>query len=113
MSCAFCEIARGERSAEIVYADDTAVAFQDTNPQAPTHILVIPREHISGPLDIAKENEHIAGHLVTVAAKVAQQTGIAQDGYRLVINQGRNGGQSVFHMHLHVLGGRRLSWPPG
>ncbi len=113
MSCIFCEIANGKRSAEIVYEDDVVVAFRDIHPQAPTHILVIPREHISGPLDFDVNNAQIAGHLVAVAAKVAQQAGIEQEGYRLVMNQGHNGGQSVFHVHLHVLGGRRLSWPPG
>jgi histidine triad (HIT) family protein len=99
--------------AEIVYEDDVAVAFCDVRPQAPTHILVIPREHITGPLDFDAHNAQIAGHLVMVAAKVALQAGIAQEGYRLVMNQGRNGGQSVLHVHLHVLGGRRFIWPPG
>ena len=113
MSCIFCEIASGERSAEIVYEDESAVAFRDIHPQASTHILVIPRVHITGPLNVDEDNERIAGHLVVVAARIAQQEGIAQEGYRLVMNQGRNGGQSVFHVHLHVLGGRRLSWPPG
>lgn len=113
MSCIFCEIARGDRSAQIVYEDERVVAFRDISPQAPTHILVIPREHITGPLDFDADNEHIAGHLIAVAAKVAQQEGIDGDGYRLVMNQGSHGGQSVFHVHLHVLGGRRLTWPPG
>jgi histidine triad (HIT) family protein len=89
------------------------VAFRDVNPMAPVHILVIPREHIVGPLDFDETDEPLAGHLILVAARVAQQEGIASDGYRLVLNQGRNGGQSVFHVHLHVLGGRRMAWPPG
>lgn len=113
MSCIFCEIANGERAADLVYEDEIAVAFRDINPQAPTHILVIPREHIAGPLSVDADNAPIIGHLVAVAAKIAQQEGIAPDGYRLVINQGRDGGQSVFHIHVHVLGGRRMSWPPG
>jgi histidine triad (HIT) family protein len=113
MSCIFCDIVSRKRPGSIIYEDDRAVAFRDANPVAPVHILVVPREHITGPLDFDETNEQIAGHLVTVAARVAQQEGLASDGYRLVLNQGRNGGQSVFHVHLHVLGGRRLAWPPG
>jgi histidine triad (HIT) family protein len=113
MSCVFCDIVSGKHRGEIVYEDDRVVAFRDVNPMAPVHILVIPRDHIVGPLDFDETNEPLAGHLILVAAKVAQQEGIAADGYRLVLNQGRNGGQSVFHVHLHVLGGRRMAWPPG
>ncbi len=113
MECPFCQIVAGERPARIVYEDDHAVAFVDANPHAPTHILVVPREHIAGPLDVDDTNEYVIGHLVTVAGQVARQAGIAADGYRLVLNQGHNGGQSVFHIHLHVLGGRRMHWPPG
>ncbi len=113
MSCIFCDIVSGKRHSAIVYEDDRTVAFRDVNPMAPVHILVIPRDHIPGPLDVDDANEHVAGHLIAVAAKVAQQEGLAADGYRLVLNQGRNGGQSVFHVHLHVLGGRRMAWPPG
>ena len=113
MSCVFCEIAAGNVDADIVYEDDRAVAFRDSNPQAPLHILVIPRAHIDGPLAVDAQNEDTIGHLVAVAATVARQEGVADDGYRLVINQGRNGGQSVFHLHLHILAGRRMTWPPG
>jgi histidine triad (HIT) family protein len=113
MSCVFCDIVSGKRHGEIVYEDDRVVAFRDVNPMAPVHILVIPREHIVGPLDFDETNEQLAGHLILVATRVAQQEGIASEGYRLVLNQGRNGGQSVFHVHLHVLGGRRMAWPPG
>jgi histidine triad (HIT) family protein len=113
MNCIFCDIVSRKRPGSIIYEDDHAVAFRDMNPVAPVHILVVPREHITGPLDFDETNEQIAGHLVTVAARVAQQEGIASEGYRLVLNQGRNGGQSVFHVHLHVLGGRRMAWPPG
>jgi histidine triad (HIT) family protein len=113
VNCVFCDIVSGKIRGEIVYDDDRAVAFRDLNPMAPVHILVIPREHIGGPLEFDERNEQLAGHLVAVAAKVARQEGIAADGYRLVLNQGRNGGQSVFHVHLHVLGGRRMAWPPG
>jgi histidine triad (HIT) family protein len=113
MPCLFCQIAAGERPARIVFEDDQAVAFRDINPQAPVHILVVPRSHITAPLDIDSSNEQLIGHLVAVAAQVARQENIAEDGYRLVLNQGRNGGQSVFHVHLHILGGRRMQWPPG
>jgi histidine triad (HIT) family protein len=113
MACIFCDIISRKRPATMVYEDDQAVAFYDINPVAPTHILVVPREHITGPLNFNETNASIAGHLIAVAAQVAQQEGIAEDGYRLVINQGRNGGQSVFHVHVHLLGGRRMSWPPG
>jgi histidine triad (HIT) family protein len=113
MSCVFCDIVGGKRHGQIVYEDDRVVAFRDVNPMAPVHILVIPREHIVGPLDFDETNEQLAGHLILVAARVAQQEGIVSEGYRLVLNQGRNGGQSVFHVHLHVLGGRRMAWPPG
>jgi len=106
-------VVSGAKPAEIVYQDELAVAFRDQNPMAPVHILVIPRQHIGGPMEIDEINEAVAGHLIAVAAKVAQQEGFAADGYRLVLNQGRNGGQSVFHVHLHVLAGRRMTWPPG
>ena len=113
MDCVFCQLAARERPARIVYEDEHAVAFHDTNPQAPVHILIVPREHIDGPLDVDGTNEQLIGHLVTVAAQVARQEGIAANGYRLVLNQGRHGGQSVFHLHMHLLGGRRMVWPPG
>jgi histidine triad (HIT) family protein len=113
MTCPFCQIVSGERPADIVYEDERVIAFNDINPQAPVHILVIPREHVGGPLEFDTENEALAGHLIAVAGHVAREARIADDGYRLVLNQGRNGGQSVFHVHLHVLGGRRMKWPPG
>ena len=113
MACVFCQIVAGERPATIVYEDERAVAFRDINPQAPTHILVVPREHIEGPADVGVDNETTIGHLVAVAARVAADEGISAGGYRLVLNQGRNGGQAVFHLHLHLLGGRRMAWPPG
>ncbi len=113
MACVFCQIVAGERPATIVYEDERAVAFRDINPQAPIHILIIPREHIDGPADAGADNETVIGHLVAVAARVAADEGISAGGYRLVLNQGRNGGQSVFHVHLHLLGGRRMGWPPG
>ncbi len=113
MTCVFCEIAAGRMAAEIVYEDEHVMAFRDIAPQAPVHVLIIPREHITGPLDVAPEQEAVIGRLVGAAATVARKTGIADDGYRLVLNEGRNGGQSVFHLHMHLLGGRYLKWPPG
>ncbi len=113
MTCAFCQIAAGQQTAEIIYEDEQAVAFRDIRPQAPVHILIIPRAHISGPLHVDGDNAPLIGHLVAVAAQVAQREGIAEAGYRLVLNQGRASGQSVYHLHLHLLGGRRMGWPPG
>jgi histidine triad (HIT) family protein len=113
MACVFCRIAAREVPAKIVYEDDLIVAFRDAQPQAPTHILIIPKEHITGPLDLDDSKVQLAGKLIAVAGQVAQQEKIANDGYRLVLNQGQHGGQSVFHVHLHLLGGRRMTWPPG
>jgi histidine triad (HIT) family protein len=113
MDCLFCRIAAGKQPADIVYEDSHVIAFRDIMPQAPVHILVIPREHVDGPLALGENESVLAGQLIAAAAQVARQEGLAEDGYRLVLNQGRNGGQSVFHVHLHVLGGRRMKWPPG
>jgi len=111
--CIFCRIAAGELPAERLYEDDTVLAFRDINPAAPSHILLIPRQHIDGPAAVDEATAPILGHLVLAARRVAEQEGLAADGYRLVMNQGTNGGQSVHHLHLHVLGGRRMGWPPG
>jgi histidine triad (HIT) family protein len=108
----FAKIARGEMDADIVYEDDDCVAFRDIDPKAPTHVLVIPRETVSG-LDDPKATPDMLGHLAHVCTKVAEKLGIAGDGYRVVVNVGRNGGQSVSHLHFHVLGGRPMTWPPG
>lgn len=113
MSCIFCEIAAGTRKASLVFEDERVVAFRDINPVAPVHILVIPRAHIPGPLAVGGDNADVAGHLIAVAGHIARDLGFASDGYRLVLNEGQQGGQSVFHMHLHLLGGRRMGWPPG
>ncbi|HKV41762.1 MAG TPA: histidine triad nucleotide-binding protein [Blastocatellia bacterium] len=113
-TCVFCNIASGDTPSEIVYRDDHVVAFKDTNPQAPVHVLVMPREHNLESLnDASKLDEVILGHLLYTAAKVANQMGIAESGYRVVINTGDAGGQTVAHLHVHVLGGRQLAWPPG
>ena len=112
-NCLFCKILSGDIPAELVYESETAVAFRDINPQAPTHMLVIPRKHISTINDIEADDEAIIGSLYTAAREIAAQEGIAEDGYRAVMNCNEGAGQSVFHIHLHVLGGRSLGWPPG
>lgn len=109
----FSKIIRKEIPATVVYEDDQVLAFRDISPQAPTHILVIPKKEIATTNDIAEEDEPLVGHMVRVAAKIARDEGIAEDGYRLLFNCNRNGGQEVYHIHLHVLGGRKMSWPPG
>ena len=109
--CLFCRIVRREIPAALVAETPECVAFRDINPQAPTHILVIPREHIAS-LDEAKEPE-IIGRMALLAAQLARSEGIAGSGYRTVINTNADAGQTVFHVHLHLLGGRRLGWPPG
>jgi histidine triad (HIT) family protein len=107
--CVFCQIAAGEIATPFVYEDDLAVAFRDLQPQAPEHILVIPRRHVAS-LKEARDAQ-LLGHLLMAAKNAAEKTGLEQ--YRLVINTGRDAGQSVFHLHVHVLGGRRMNWPPG
>lgn len=108
----FGQIAAGEIPADIVYEDDLAVAFRDINPQAPTHILVIPRETLVSLAHAEEANRPLLGHLLGVCATVAEMEGLG-DGYRVVTNIGKDGGQSVDHLHFHVLGGRPFSWPPG
>ena len=112
-NCIFCRLVGGEIPAEIIYSDAQPLAFRDINPQAPIHVLVIPREHLESLDDAAQRDEAPLGHLLRVAARVANQEGLSQNGYRTVINTGAGAGQSVFHLHLHVLGGRPLAWPPG
>jgi histidine triad (HIT) family protein len=111
--CIFCRVVAGEIPADVIYKDDRAVAFRDINPQAPVHALVIPREHMESLDDAAGRDENSLGHLLRVAARVANQEGLSESGYRTVINTGAGAGQSVFHLHIHVLGGRPLHWPPG
>ena len=111
--CVFCRIGRGEIPADIVYKDDEVVAFRDITPQGPVHVVVIPVEHIPGMKEAEARHQGLVGKLMLVAAQVAQQEGIADSGYRLVVNQGREGGQSVDHLHVHVIGGRAMHWPPG
>lgn len=111
--CLFCRIIAGEVPADFVHQDDRAVVIRDLNPQAPTHLLVIPRDHLESLDDASQRDEALLGHLLRVAARVANAAGLAEDGYRTVINNGAGAGQSVFHLHVHVLGGRPLNWPPG
>ena len=113
MDCLFCKIINGEIPSAKVYEDEKVFAFRDIEPQAPVHILIIPKEHIKCANDINEENCAIVGHIFSVAAKIAQQEGIAEDGYRIVNNCGEGGGQTVGHLHFHMLGGRSLQWPPG
>ena len=111
--CLFCRIASGEIPASVVHADDRFVAFRDIHPQAPVHILVIPREHVAS-LDAADDgHRELLGELLLRARDLARTEGIAEDGYRTVLNVGADGGQTVHHIHLHLVGGRSLRWPPG
>jgi histidine triad (HIT) family protein len=113
-SCIFCNIVARDLPSEVVYEDEQMVAIKDANPQAPVHVLLIPREHNLESLnDASKLDLSLMGHLLYVAAKVANQMDIAESGYRVVINTGDAAGQSVPHLHVHVLGGRQLAWPPG
>lgn len=109
--CLFCKIVRKEIPAKLVYDGDDCIAFRDIDPKAPVHVLVVPREHISS-LNEASDPALI-GRLAVVAAQIARQEGVAQSGYRTVFNTNRDAGQTVFHLHLHVLGGRSMAWPPG
>lgn len=112
--CIFCKIVAGEIPATILKRNDGAVAFRDLNPQAPTHVLVIPTQHLSGMHDVADDGaERAVGRALRLARDVAEDLGLAEGGYRLVINTGKDGGQSVYHLHVHLLAGRRMGWPPG
>lgn len=110
--CLFCRIAAGEQDADIVASGDEWLAFRDINPQAPTHVLIIPREHVESVDDLDRDHDTLAGELLRAASRVASQEGL-EEGYRVVANTGAGAGQSVFHLHLHLLGGRSLGWPPG
>ena len=112
-TCLFCRIAAGSVPADIVHQDDLVVAFRDINPKAPTHILLIPRRHINSAAELSGTDAEMLGRLFSVSAQISRDAGIAQAGYRLVSNVGAGAGQSVFHLHFHLLGGRSMSWPPG
>ena len=111
--CIFCKMASGEIRPDTVYENDDVLAFRDLNPQAPVHVLVIPKRHIATLNDLGPDDAGVVGKMVLAAAKVAQQEGFAEEGYRTVMNCNTAGGQSVFHLHLHLLGGRPMHWPPG
>jgi len=113
MNCLFCKIVKGEIPAKIVYQDDKTIAFEDINPQAPHHLVIIPHKHVETLNDVHDADSDLIGHMAQTAAKLAKQLNIAEDGYRFIINCNANAGQSVFHIHAHLLGGRRLAWPPG
>ncbi len=112
-SCIFCRIVSNEAQATIVYRDEQVTAFRDTHPVAPTHILVVPNRHIESVAALETEDEQLVGHLFTVARKLAEAEGIARGGYRLITNTGPNGGQTIFHLHLHLIGGHRMRYPMG
>ena len=111
--CLFCAIVAGDIPADIIYRDDDVIAFRDITPQAPVHVLVVPRAHHANAADLAVADPLLAAALLTVGGVVAAQEGVAEAGYRLVANTGREAGQSVQHVHVHLLGGRSLTWPPG
>ena len=111
--CIFCKIAAKKIPAKIIYEDDLAIAFEDINPKAPIHSLIIPKKHISTTLDIEEGDHTLIGYLFQVAAQISKDKGIAKKGFRLVMNTNADAGQTVFHVHLHLLGGRAMHWPPG
>jgi len=112
-SCIFCRIVEGAIPAKIVCQDDLVLAFEDVNAQAPVHMLVIPKRHVAAVQDCQDGDQALLGHLLLTCSKVAALKNLAASGYRIVTNTGADGGQSVFHLHLHVLGGRHMAWPPG
>ena len=112
-NCLFCKIIEGQIPAKIVYSDTDVVAFADINPQAPHHVLLIPRRHIASMTDITPEDGLVLANIFIAATKVAREMGVAESGFRFVTNVGPDSGQSVFHLHFHLLGGRKLAWPPG
>jgi histidine triad (HIT) family protein len=112
-SCIFCKIVSGDARATILYRDDQVTAFRDAHPVAPTHILIVPNRHIESVGTLEAEDEKLTGHLFTVARKLAEEEGVAKGGYRLIINTGSNGGQTIFHLHMHLIGGQRMRYPMG
>lgn len=112
-ACLFCRIVSGEIPAEKVYEDDQVTAFKDINPVAPVHILVIPNSHVASLADVEPAQKDLMGHLLVTFSEIAASQGLAERGYRLVVNCGKEGGQTVGHLHFHLLGGRNLAWPPG
>lgn len=113
MSCIFCKIVAGEIPSEILYQDDDVICFRDVAPQAPTHMLVIPRKHIGSIAELEEHDTTLAGKILVTATQMAREQGISESGYRVAMNCGDEGGQTVGHIHMHVLGGRQMGWPPG
>jgi histidine triad (HIT) family protein len=113
MSCLFCKIVARELPAEVLFEDERALAFRDIAPQAPEHVLVIPKRHIATLADAGEEDRELLGHLLLVGARMADELGLVERGFRTVINTNAEAGQSVYHIHVHILGGRRMRWPPG
>lgn len=112
-NCLFCKMVSGEMKSDIVYQNDKVLAFRDINPQAPVHILIVPKRHVTTLNDLQEEDAELAGALLLAAARIAKDLGVADAGYRTLINTNREGGQVVFHVHMHLLAGRRMLWPPG
>ena len=112
-NCVFCKIIEKKIPATIVHEDDFSLAFQDLNPQAPVHVLIVPKKHLADIHSIAAADRELVGHLFFVAKNIAARQGLEKNGYRMVINNGKDAGQTVFHIHLHLLSGRLFSWPPG
>lgn len=113
MNCIFCKIVNKEIPSQIVYEDELVLAFEDIAPQAPIHILIIPKKHYSTLLEIDNDEKELIGHIFVVAKKIAKQKGVDEKGFRIVINCNSDGGQTVFHIHFHLLAGRKMHWPPG
>lgn len=111
--CLFCGIANGKIKANLVYQDEAVLAFKDIAPKAPVHILIIPRKHIASVLDIEASDNGVIGRIFEVAGRLAREQGISEKGFRVVVNSGADAGQTVFHLHYHLLGGRQMTWPPG
>ncbi len=111
--CVFCKIVAKKMPCEMEYEDDEIAVFWDINPQAPVHLLIVPKDHIVHLTDFTKKNTHLLGRMMEIAEDLAQKMNLLEKGYRVVLNEGKDAGQSIFHFHLHILGGRRLMWPPG
>jgi histidine triad (HIT) family protein len=112
-NCLFCKIAKKGIPAKVVYEDETILAFEDIHPKAPTHVLIIPKDHYASLNDVPEDKGDLLSHILIKARQIARDKGIAESGYRIVLNTARDSGQEVFHIHFHLLGGRKMSWPPG
>ena len=112
-NCLFCKIAKKGIPAKVVYEDETILAFEDIHPKAPTHVLIIPKDHFASLNDVPEDKGDLLAHILIKARQIAGDKGIAESGYRIVLNTARDSGQDVFHIHFHLLGGRKMSWPPG